>query len=116
MDDKYLYDSFVDNVANKCDCISLRELLTIILNEKIWIDFQILVKWLIEYGYLEKLNEEEELNEADFVVTKNAEEKGILKTEIKIIQTAYGKKILPFVAVTGKGQIVITEALRDLYV
>ncbi len=116
MDDKYLYDSFVDNVANKCDCISLRELLNMILNEKIWIDFQILLEWLVEYGYLEKLNEDEAWNEADFVVTKNAEEKGILKTETKVVQTAYGRKMMSFISVTGKGQIVITEALRDLYV
>ena len=94
---------FAEAVSNTKDCIDVGQMAKILRDENIKIGRNRLFDWLRENDYLMKNNTpyQKHIESGLFIV------KEIVKN------TAYGSKVFTKTYVTGKGQIHITEKLRE---
>lgn len=103
IEDQKLLVEFAEAVSNTKDCIDVGQMAKILRDENIKVGRNRLFDWLRENDYLMKNNTpyQKHIESGLFIV------KEIVKN------TAYGSKVFTKTYVTGKGQIHITEKLRE---
>lgn len=96
---------FADAVSNTKDCIDVGQMAKILRDENIKIGRNRLFDWLRENSYLMQNN----------IPYQKHIESGLFIVKEIVKNTVYGSKVFTKTYVTGKGQIHITEKLREKY-
>lgn len=96
---------FAETVTNSTDCIAVGDLAKIVADQKIKIGRNKLFQWLRDNEYLMNDNKP----------YQKYVDQGLFRMIEQSFKTAYGDKVGFKTLVTGKGQVVIVEKLREIF-